>query len=579
MLRSLAIAGLVALALPALAYGQPRELLPGVTYDRQVQFTLHGPVAVHVVTAPRPGGLWSLAPVLSNEQIPGTETLTAIEQRLSPSATVVGVNGDVTASGGRPNGILMRGGILDHKPISGRSSIGVDAAGTLRVDRLTLYGYWAGSRARRTISLVNEPPPAEGISLYTSAWGASTPRQAGTVEAVIRPLPPVAPGPELAGPVVQLSEGGGTPIPPDGAVLVGRGSSAAAVKAEAAVGQGVTVRFVIQPDWSGVAGAIGGGPLLVRGGKAVFRSGELIPADELALRRPRSAVGQRADGTILLATVDGGVAGYSTGMTNFELAQTLVRLGAVTGAALDSGDSAAMAFDGKLLSRPASPAGEGAVADALVVSYAGLYAPPASPAAISPNGDGQAEAETLAYKVVRPSTVTVALVGPDGVARSSATSQAAPGTYPFQWNGLKADGTVEQEGVWRWNVSGTDDLGRSSSAERSFTLDLTLGFPKTAAPALTVPRLKPRPVATFTLSRQASVTVRIETASGVVLKRFKKITAGPGTLTVSWDGVTDSGARVYGGTYLARTTATSPVGTVDLAAPFTVRRVPAKAAG
>ena len=40
-------------------------------------------------------------------------------------------------------------------------------------------------------------------------------------------------------------------------------------------------------------------------------------------------------------------------MTNFELAQTLVRLGAVTGMALDGGGSTTMAFDGTLLNRPA----------------------------------------------------------------------------------------------------------------------------------------------------------------------------------------------------------------------------------
>ena len=44
--------------------------------------------------------------------------------------------------------------------------------------------------------------------------------------------------------------------------------------------------------------------------------------------------------------------GTRSGMTNFELAQALVRLGAVTGMALDSGGSTTMAFDGTLLNRP-----------------------------------------------------------------------------------------------------------------------------------------------------------------------------------------------------------------------------------
>ena len=36
--------------------------MPGVTYSRQVQFTAHGPVVLNVMTAPRPGGLYSLKP-------------------------------------------------------------------------------------------------------------------------------------------------------------------------------------------------------------------------------------------------------------------------------------------------------------------------------------------------------------------------------------------------------------------------------------------------------------------------------------------------------------------------------------
>src|SRR5438105_8573020 len=96
VLGRLLIASLVALAFVVPAAAAPVVLMPGVTYDRLVQFTLHGPVVIHVLNVPAPGGLWSLQPVLSNELIPGTERLTAIEQRLAQGATTAGVNGDVT---------------------------------------------------------------------------------------------------------------------------------------------------------------------------------------------------------------------------------------------------------------------------------------------------------------------------------------------------------------------------------------------------------------------------------------------------------------------------------------------------
>ena len=128
-------------------------------------------------------------------------------------------------------------------------------------------------------------------------------------------------------------------------------------------------------------------------------------------------------------------------MTNFELALALVKLGVVTGAALDGGGSTAMAFDGRLLNRPSDKGGERAVSEALLHRLLGRPGARTelSPS-LSPNGDGVAETQQLAYKVVRPSTVTAQLIGPDGVARQS-FRPAAPGTYPFSWNGLTATGT------------------------------------------------------------------------------------------------------------------------------------------
>ena len=575
MLRRAAIGALAALALAASSASAKAVLLmPGVTYQQQVQFTLHGPVVVHVLTAPRPGGLYSLQAALSNESIAGTERLTAIERRLSPGATTAGVSADVFSANGHPSGVLMRGGGLEHRPDSSRSSVGFDGSGLLHVDHVTLIGTVRGSGQGRNLGLINEPAAANGISLFTPAWGPATPPAPGSLELVLSSFPPAGPNVELRATVSQVASGGGTPIPAGGAVIVARGTAAQKLQAEAPVGQGIVVRLVLSPVWSGMVSAVGGGPVLVRNRQPVFRAAEAFSSDVLALTQPRAAVGQLADGRIVLVAVDGGWPGYSTGLTNYELAQALVRLGAVTASALGSGSQVGLAFDGKLLSRPAARSGEQPIADALLVSYAGVYAPPPSEPVLSPNGDGVAEVEQLSYKVVRPSTVTAQLLGPDGVARASFTGQQAPGTYPLTFPGKRADGTPEVEGVWRWLVSATDDLGQVSSIERDFSLDLTLGSPRTVAPALAVPRLSPRAVAAFTLTRSAVVTSTIETASGVVLRVVARKRYDPGTVQVAWDGVTNTGATVYSGHYVARVSARSALGTSVLSAPFTVRRLP-----
>jgi hypothetical protein len=552
------------------ARAQPVQLIPGLAYEKQAQFTLHGPVGINVLTAPMPGGLWSLQPVLSNEQIQATEKLTAIEQRLASAATTAGVNGDVTASGGRPDGLLERNGALDHGSRTARTSVGIDTSGLLHFDRISIYGYWQGARGRHAFTLLNEPPLSGSAALYTPAWGPATPATSGAVAVVLRPFPAATPNTDLTGTSVQVVPGGSAPIPPDGAVLVARGSAAAGLQAEAPAGQAVLVRFALLPDWpsAGITAALGGGPLLVKNGKPVFKAGESVPTADLVLWEPRTAVGQKADSSILLVTVDGGLPG--SGMTNFELAQTMARLGAVSAAALGSGPASGMAFDGHLLSTPSGS--EQGIADALLVEYAGVYASLPSAPVLSPNGDGVGETEQLTYKVVRPSTVTVSLVGPDGVARQSTHAQLAPGIYPFQWNGRRADRSPEQEGLWRFSVAATDDLGRASTIERDFSLDLTLRAPLTIGPALTVPRGKPRAVASFTLTRRARVTARIETPAGVIVRKLGTALSGPGTFTVSWDGKAGFGGTVYPGRYVAHVIATSPVGTSELTAPFAVRR-------
>jgi hypothetical protein len=261
-------------------------------------------------------------------------------------------------------------------------------------------------------------------------------------------------------------------------------------------------------------------------------------------------------------------------MTNFELATTMVRLGAVTAAALGAGPQAALAFDGKLLSRPPGP--ERPLADALLLAYAGVYAPPPTEPVLSPNGDNVGEIETLAYKVVRPSTVTAQLLGPGRSTVPIFSGQQQPGTFPFTWNGTTPDGARYPEGKWRFVVSATDDLGRASTVERDFSLNLTLGYPKADGGTLVVPRGQPRIVALFTLTHAATVTSQIETRSGVVLRRLGTRPYQPGSVQVAWDGVTTSGAVVYSGRYVARVIAKNELGTVDLSAPFVVRRVAAK---
>jgi hypothetical protein len=545
-------AGVLAAAAPAATPIRGQLLLPGVVYSRQVEFTAHGPVVMHVISAPKPTGLYALKPVLSNNAIIGRERVTSMQRRVSAEATVAGVNGDLFSwTDGHPTGGLIRGGVLDKTPADSRSTIGIDTDGVLQVERVSLAGTWSGSGQRRRLG-INESPRPGRTTLYTRAWGTRTPAESGGAYAILQPFPATKPNTLLTSTVTAYAGGGNQPIPPDGAVLVARGAQAGFLVAEAPVGSKITMLLTLTPPWTNVLEALGGGPIIVRDGKPVFRSFEEFTSMQLAQRQPRTGVGQLADGRIVIVAADGRQPGYSTGLTNFELALTMMRLGCVTASALDSGGSTTMAFDGKLLNRPSDRGGERAVAEALTLFYYGVYAPALPSRVLSPNADGVDDTQTLAYKLVRPSTVSATLTGPGGAMIPLDSGSRGAGVYRFNW-----DGAGRPEGAWTFKVAADDDLGRHSTADRQFSVNNTLGFLSARAGGRRV-------VVSFKLARPARVALRIETPGGAIVQTLPGRSLPQGDANISWSG--------RPGRYVFSVTATSDVGTVELDARFTLRR-------
>jgi flagellar hook assembly protein FlgD len=563
--------GLVAATVAAAATGRAQQqsvstsvLMPGVTYTREVDFTSRGPIILDVVTAPKPDGtVYSLEPALSNDALRGTEKLTHLEQRVAAGGTAVAIDGDYfDRRTGAPSGIVLQNGVLESAPAAGRSSLGIGTDGRLTAARLSWGGTWQGSGEGRLL-LVNTPAGKGKFTLYTPAYGTSTPQESGVVEDVIGAFPPARLGTALDGTVTQVTNAGPTRIPRGGAVLVARGSaSIAAVKAEAPVGQEVEALLSLSPDWSGLAGAIGGGPLLVRNGNPIFHANEAFDSRALNSREPRGAIGQLADGSLLLVSVEGTNPAYSIGMSSYELAVELSRLGAVTAYGLGAGSPAGMAFDGKLLTRP-SGGREANVSDALVLSYSGVYAPPPSAPVLSPNGDGVGDSETLAYRLPRPSDVVATLAGPGGAKITLASGAEPAGMHTITWDGTSA-GKPAAEGTWTFTVSATDKRPVTTSAQRTFSLDDTLS-------SLAV-SIGPRglPTATFQLTRNADVVVRVERPNGVTVANLRSRASAAGPQSVTWKG--RIGRRLAPrGRYMVDVDATSSVGTSSLQKLFSFR--------
>jgi hypothetical protein len=559
------------LLVAGIARSQGRELWPGVTFRQTIQPTPHGPVVIDVITGPRPGGATTLKPLLSNDSLTGRETLTSLERRLSADGTYAGVNGDLfNLRTGLPSGGLVQDGQLVSLPNNARSTAGVTDTGTLEVRRVIATGAWTGTDVAHPFNL-NRAPAIGETSLFTSAWGASTPALGASTAVVLFPFLGGTPGVDALASVQSVVPGASSvAIPPGGAVLVARGGAAAQLQAQAPVGTTVRTRLDLQPSWPGLVSGIGGGPQIVRNGAPLFRAGEEFTTAQLGSRAPRSAVGQLRDGRIILVAVDGRQAGWSVGMTNFELAQALVRFGAVTAMALDGGGSTSMAADGVLLNRP-SDGVERPISTALVFAYAGVYVREALNA-VSPNGDGVDDAQSLSYKLVRPSTVTATLASPGGATTpvgEATAEQSGTYTVPFP----PAGDTQPAEGTWKLTVGATDEQGQQSTMTASFTVDNTLGFLQASPSRLFLPPGGRELTVSWKQTRQARAVVTVETAAGTVVRTLAARGYDAGDESVNWNGLDRTGKRVKGGVYQVHVVAKSTIGTTQLVRRFTVRQI------
>lgn len=154
------------------------------------------------------------------------------------------------------------------------------------------------------------------------------------------------------GRVVAISTAGNMPIEADSVVISGHGVNADAL-ASLRLGDHVTLTQTLGNTLADAATTVvSGGPLLVENGSVHVRIAEEQIAPDIARgRAPRTALGLKKDGTLLLLVVDGR-SSASAGLTLTELAQYLVKLGAVSAVNYDGGGSSEMVINGKIVNNP-----------------------------------------------------------------------------------------------------------------------------------------------------------------------------------------------------------------------------------
>lgn len=357
---------------------EPQQLAPGVQL-----YHLNAPT---LLTPPEPISMWllrldpaqvDLRSVLANDEILETEVVSTIAAR---HTAIAAINAGFFLPNGDPAGVLTLDGRLVSDTRRPRGAVGItrDARGIkliyarLKATAALTIGGGAGA-VRVDIDGVDTTRVRDKLMLYTPSYNEDTDTAATGLEWVIdrpkhRPSEPlrVVSGPHRAGK---------TQIPPTGFVLSFGGATPPAGLARLKRGARVSIDVTYDPldgepkPWSIAQDIIGGAGLLIRDGQDIADwSVEVFNKGFAESRHPRTMIGDAADGTIWLVTVDGRQPQLSVGMTLEELRTFAHRLGLVNALNLDGGGSTTMWVRGGVVNSPSDLAGPRKVSDALLVT-------------------------------------------------------------------------------------------------------------------------------------------------------------------------------------------------------------------
>ena len=265
---------------------------------------------------------------------------------------VAGINGDFyNVSTGLPIGMVVTEGLLrssdagyyaigfraDGSAILGKPGVKVSANLGYAVDD----GFGNSTELIRPVAAVNKARTNSGLYLYTYDFNAK--HTTGTTEPGVNAVCTIEQGELAIGSTVtarvdRVEETTVTAIQPDQIVLSANANADAyytnALR-NLPVGSEVTFTVTANSGWEDVDYAVGALYCLAQDGA--------VTSGLAAGVNPRTAVGQKADGTLVFYTIDGRKTGHSIGASLTQIGERLLELGCQTVLCLDGGGSTNLA--------------------------------------------------------------------------------------------------------------------------------------------------------------------------------------------------------------------------------------------
>jgi len=307
-----------------------------------------------------------LALARAMDEIVGAETTSSLAARHGALAAVN--SGYFRTTGtyrGEPSGVLAIKNKILSEPFGRRSALAISNADGRTRMAIAHIDFKAeikvGRGQTRAVSGFNRPRAENELIIFTPEFHRTTLTKPDGLEIIVR-----------RGRIVTVRDGAGSQIiPRNGYVL--SASGAARQWAQAHLRRGARVELKSQvisdPPLPFTADfIIGGGPRLVENGQFAAAEAETFNADFRRQRHPRTAIGIRRDGRLVLLTVDGRQPKKSVGMTIEELASLMIEFECREALNLDGGGSTTMVISNKVVNNPSDQAGERAVSDALLIS-------------------------------------------------------------------------------------------------------------------------------------------------------------------------------------------------------------------
>lgn len=313
-------------------------LAPGVNYLSWRDYLINRPIWLHAVEITKNSG-YEVQPLLGKISTIDKGKLSVISENTGALAVI---NASYFDSSKWVIGNLKLGNEWAAAELQARTALVIDQQKNAKIIPQVAYqGKVVAGGDSRSFTGINRERIDNDLILYTSSFGTSTGTNQYGTEVRLKD-----------GRVVEVSSDGNMKLEESTEVLSGHGPAAEFLQK---LKKGT--RVYLQHNLSNkiVEDAkyiVGAGPLLVESGKVKVMAAEEEFANDIKNgRAPRTAIGIKADGSLLLVVVDGR-SSYSGGVTLTELAEYLLKLGAVSAMNFDGGGSSEMVIKNKIVNIP-----------------------------------------------------------------------------------------------------------------------------------------------------------------------------------------------------------------------------------